>query len=213
VLLDMNRQTLKALEAELKEYGCETSCFVCDVSNEDSVNDCVKDAIAKFGKIDVLINNAGLWRTNELFEETTTEKWNKFININVMGVVHCTKAVLPMMRENKYGRIVNIASVAGVYGNARMVVYSATKGALISMTKALAKEVVEHGILVNSVSPGTVSPSENSDIDYTKLSEMCYAGRTGSGKENADLICFLASEENGYIVGQNIIIDGCRKRI
>ena len=94
-----------------------------------------------------------------------------------------------------------------------MVVYSATKGAVIAMTKALAKEVVDKGVLVNSVSPGTVSPSENMDIDYVQDSQMCYAGRTGSGRENADLICFLASEENGYVSGQNIQIDGSRKKI
>ena len=108
---------------------------------------------------------------------------------------------------------VNVASVAGVYGNANMSVYSTTKGAVISMTKALAKEVVEKGIVVNCVSPGMVSPSDNPDIEYTNPTEACYAGRTGSDRENADLICFLASEKNGYVVGQNIQIDGCRRRV
>ena len=139
--------------------------------------------------------------------------WNKLINVNLMGVVYCTNAVLPYMFEKGYGRIVNVASVAGVYGNAGMSMYSATKGAVISMTKALAKEVVEKGIVVNSVSPGMVSPSDNPDIEHTKPTEACYAGRTGSDRENADLICFLASEKNGYVVGQNIQIDGCRKKI
>ena len=145
--------------------------------------------------------------------ETSVDKWEKFIDVNVMGAVYCTRAVLPKMLENKYGRIVNVASVAGVYGNPNMVVYSATKGALIAMTKALAKEVVGQGIVVNVVSPGMVSPSENPDIEHTETTDMCYAGRTGSDRENADLICFLASEKNGYVVGQNIQIDGCRKKI
>lgn len=213
VLLDMNRETLRSLENELKAYKCEALCFVCDVSNIENVNACVKEAIEKFGKIDILVNNAAIWRIWEKFLETSVEKWNQFINVNVMGVVHCTKAVLPSMIENGYGRIVNVASVAGVYGNANMVVYSATKGALIAMSKALAKEVAEHGIIVNSVSPGMVSPSTNPDIEHTQPTEMCYVGRTGSDRENADLICFLASEKNGYIVGQNIQIDGCRKKI
>ena len=145
--------------------------------------------------------------------ETSVEKWGKFIDINLMGVVYCTRAVLPKMIENKYGRIVNVASVAGVYGNANMVVYSATKGALIAMSKSLAKETVDKGIVVNAVSPGMVSPSGNPDIEHTQATDMCYANRTGSDRENADLICFLASEKNGYVVGQNIQIDGCRKRI
>ena len=211
VLLDLNEQTLKALEGELSALNVQTLCLTCDVSNESMVNDCVKKAIEKFERIDILVNNAGIWSVWEEFIETSTSTWNKYLNINVMGVVHCTKAVLPNMIENGYGRIVNVASVAGVYGNANMVVYSASKGAVISMTKALSKELVGKGIVVNSVSPGTVSPSGNPDIEHTQSHGACYAGRTGSDRENADLICFLASEKNGYIVGQNIQIDGCRK--
>ena len=129
-----------------------------------------------------------------------------------MGTVHCTKAVLGQMLENGYGRIINVASVAGVYGNANMVHYSATKGAIIALTKALAKEVADKGVTVNAVSPGSVSPAENRDIDYTQPSELSFMGRTGTDRENADLICFLASEQAGYISGQNIQIDGCRKK-
>lgn len=106
----------------------------------------------------------------------------------------------------------NVASVAGVYGNANMTTYSATKGALISFTKALAKEVSDKGILVNSVSPGSVSPSDNDDINYTEPSELSFMGRTGNDMENANLICFLASDDASYISGQNIQIDGCRKK-
>ena len=99
------------------------------------------------------------------------------------------------------------------YGNANMVHYSATKGAIISLTKALAKEVADKGILVNCVSPGTVSSSENADINHYEDSEMNRMGRTGTDAENANLICFLASDEATYISGQNILIDGCRKLI
>ena len=213
VLLDINGEKLLQVQEEVKSFGCDCLVFDCDVSNEKQVNEAVSKAFEKFGKIDILVNNAAIWRNWETFMETTVEKWEKFINVNVMGAVYCTRAVLPKMFENKYGRIVNVASVAGVYGNANMVAYSATKGALIAMTKALAKEGVGQGVVVNCVSPGMVSPSENSDIEYTQATDMCYAGRTGSDRENADLICFLASEKNGYVVGQNIQIDGCRKRI
>ena len=130
-----------------------------------------------------------------------------------MGTVYVTRAVLPSMLAQHYGKIINVASVAGVYGNANMAHYSATKGAIISFTKALAKEVCESGVLVNAVSPGTVSPSENDDIDFHKPSSLSYMGRTGTDRENADLICFLVSDRAGYISGQNIQIDGCRKNI
>ena len=117
------------------------------------------------------------------------------------------------MVKNGYGRIINVASVAGVYGNAKMSAYSATKGAVIAFTKALAKEVTSKGVLVNAVSPGSVSPSDISDIDHSQPSELSFMGRTGTDRENADLICFLASDKASYISGQNIQIDGCRKRM
>lgn len=213
VLLDLNEETLKALETELKNYDCESLCAVCDVSDEEAVNAVAKSAIEKFGGVDILVNNAAIWRMNDYFLNNSTETWRKLIDVNVMSAVYCTKAVLPNMIENGYGRIVNVASVAGVYGNPEMPVYSTTKGALIAMSKALAKEVVEKGVVVNCVSPGMVSPSKHLDIEYTQGTDKCYAGRTGSDRENADLICFLASEKNGYIVGQNIQIDGSRKII
>lgn len=213
VLVDMNAETLAKLEEELKAYNAEVMSFVCDVSDEKAVNEAVQAATEKMGGIDILVNSAAIWRVKSLFWETSIETWKKLLDVNVMGVVYCTNAVLPKMMEKGYGRIVNVASVAGVYGNAKMSVYSATKGALISMTKALAKEVAKMGIVVNAVSPGMVSPSDHLDIEFTKETDKCYAGRTGSDRENADLICFLASEKNGYIVGQNIQIDGCRKEI
>ena len=117
------------------------------------------------------------------------------------------------MLENAYGRIINVASVAGVYGNAKMAHYSATKGAVIAMTRALAKEVTDQGVLVNCVSPGSVSNSQNEDIDFFSPSELSFMGRTGTDRENANLILFLASDEASYISGQNIQIDGCRKKM
>ena len=105
-----------------------------------------------------------------------------------MGAVHCIKAVLPGMKKNHYGRIINVASVAGVYGNRNMAHYSATKGTLIAITKELAKEVAPQGISVNAVSPGSVSPSENDDVNSYISSPFSYSERTGTDAENAELI-------------------------
>ena len=183
-----------------------------DLSQMDAASK-VGEAAAGFGvPVDILINNAALWRCWASFLDTPTEEWKKFIDINVMGTVYFTKAVLPSMLEHSWGRIINVASVAGVYGNAMMAHYSATKGAIIAFTKALAKEVTDKGVLVNSVSPGSVSPSENYNIDHTEESQLSFMGRTGSDRENANLICFLASDEASYISAQNIQIDGCRKK-
>ena len=212
VLADIDEASLASVKAEAEVYTQNVLTFNCDVSNEERVYDVVKNAESVFGKIDILINNAALWRCWAPFTDTSTDEWRKFIDINIMGVVYCTKAVLPKMLENGYGRIINVSSVAGVYGNANMVHYSTTKGAIIAMTKALAKEVADKGVLVNSVSPGSVSPSENKDMNYFADSELSFMGRTGTAMENANLICFLASDEASYISGQNIQIDGCRKK-
>lgn len=212
VIIDMNCAGLEKVKAEIEALGGCAEAYVCDVSDENKVNEVAATAIEKFGKIDILVNNAALWRGHSSFIETPVEVWKKFFDVNIMGVVYCTRAVLPKMLENGYGRVINVASVAGVYGNANMAHYSATKGALIAFTKALAKEVTDKGVLVNSVSPGSVSPASNSDIDYTQESTLSFMGRTGSDRENANLICFLASDKASYISGQNIQIDGCRKK-
>jgi len=213
VLVDYNSETLNSIEKEIKEITDSCLSFVCDVTDNDNVLNVVEKSINYFGKIDILVNNAGLWRKYVPFNKMDIDVWKQFIDVNVMGTVYFTKAVIDNMIENNYGRIINLASVAGVYGNANMAAYSATKGAVISFTKALAKEVAEKGITVNAVSPGTVSPAEQKNIDYVESNELTYSGRSGSTRENADLICFLASDNAAYINGQNIQIDGCRKKI
>ena len=212
ILTDINREKLESVRAELAENADRVLALPCDVSDEAQVNDVVSRGLAAFGAIDILVNNAALWRDWKPFLETPVEDWKRFFSINVMGTVYCCRAVLPGMLERGYGRIINIASVAGVYGNANMANYSATKGAVIAFTRALAKEVTAKGVLVNAVSPGSVSPSDNPDIDYSHPSELAFMGRTGTDRENANLICFLASDEASYISGQNIQIDGCRRK-
>ncbi len=213
VLADINFEGLEKVKEELKKYTEDVLIFKCDISNENAVNIMAEKAFSHFGKIDILVNNAALWKDSVTFEESSVDLWKKYIDINVMGTVYVTKSVIGKMIENHYGRIISVASVAGVYGNGRMVHYSATKGAVIAMTKALAKEVSDKGVVVNAVSPGTVSPSEDDDIYYTQDNPMNYTGRTGSDSENAELICFLASDKSPYLSGQNIIIDGCRKML
>ena len=213
VLVDWNRETLAVAEKEVRQYTDDVLAIPCDVSKESEVIKGVKTAIERFGKIDILVNNAALWRAYGPFIETPTDEWKQYIDINIMGVVYFTKAVLGGMLERHWGRIINVASVVGVYPKANMVHYSATKAAVIAMSTALAKEVTEKGVLVNAVSPGSVSPSENPDIDHSVPSDLCFMGRTGTDRENADLICFLASDKANYISGQNILIDGCRKKM
>ncbi len=213
VLADIDHEKLLSVKEEVEKLSKDVLMLECDVSNAESVNKAFEKAAEAFGGVDILVNNAGIWRLMSDFELIPDETVEKFVNVNILGTFNCTREALPYMKEKGWGRIINIGSVAGEYGNAKMTVYSATKGAVISFTKALAKEVAQNGILVNCVSPGTVSPSENADMDYVQSNELSYLGRTGSANENADLVSFLASDEASYISGQNILIDGCRKKI
>ncbi|MBR3966552.1 MAG: SDR family oxidoreductase [Clostridia bacterium] len=212
VLADINYEKLEKVKGEVEALGSEALIYDCDVSDEAKVNFVCADAEKKLGKIDILVNNAAIWRSHTPFTELSIEEWKKYFDVNVWGTVYFTRAVLPGMLERGYGRIINVASVAGVYGNANMVHYSASKGAVIAMTRALAKEVTEKGVLVNAVSPGSVSSSMNEDMDSYQPTELAFIGRTGTDRENASLICYLASDDASYISAQNIQIDGCRKK-
>jgi len=181
---------------------------LCDVSDETRVREVIKSIIDRHKKIDILVNNAGLWRGVKPFVETTSDEWKKRLNVNVLGLMYLTHEVLPHMISNQYGRIINIGSVAGTYGNKNMADYSMTKGAVSSFTKALAKEVADQGITVNNVVPGSVR-----NEGFEKETNVCYMNRMGELEEYAYLICFLASDKAAYISGQDYIIDGCRKKI
>lgn len=211
-LLDIDGEKLSLLAEQLRDKT-ELLIFACDIGDELAVRNAARAAEHQLGGIDILVNCAALWRDRSDFVDQDMEQWRRYFDINVNGAAVITQAVLPGMMERQWGRIIHVASVAGVYGNKRMACYSATKGAVIAFSKALAKEVADCGVTVNAVSPGTVSPSHKPDIDHVQPSDFSYMGRTGSDRENAELICFLASDAAAYISGQNIQIDGCRKKI
>ena len=212
-ILDLNEEGINRVAEELSGSAGEVIPYVCDISDEARVNEVFGDIISRFGRVDILVNNAALWKWHSPFMEIPIDVWKKFIDVNLMGTVYCTRAALPSMLAQKWGRIINVTSVAGEIGIRTMAQYSASKAAVISMTKSLAKEVVTEGVLVNSVAPGSVSPGDNPDIDFYKESGLAYMGRTGTDRENANLIAFLASDEATYISGANFNIDGCRKTL
>jgi NAD(P)-dependent dehydrogenase (short-subunit alcohol dehydrogenase family) len=205
VLLDVNEENLKSTAAEAEGYGVRVKALRVDVAKEDEVRAAVADTIATFGKVDILINNAGIYPPSD-FLTSRSEDWKKLIDINILGTMYAAHAVLPTMIENGYGRIVNIGSVAGHYGLSWFVEYSMTKGAIISFTRALAKAVTPKGVTVNCVSPGTI------DVNGVKKnSDFSFVGREGTPEECANVILFLASDEASYVSGQEYLVDGCRK--
>lgn len=204
-LVDLNEEGLKNAQKELSVYGTAIRTYVCDISDETTVKTTVESIIADFGKIDVLVNNAGVYFGEPRFAEQTSELWEKLFKINVIGTMNFTSLVLNNMIENKYGRIINLGSVAAVYGIRYMITYSATKGAIHAFTKALSKDVAEYGITVNTVAPGNIHEDGQ---DYP---DMSFLGRSGTPAECAEVIAFLASDSASYITGQSYQVDGGRK--
>lgn len=192
---------------EVKKYTDNVMKINFDVSDEDDARAAVTSVLQQFGKIDILINNAGIFPDSD-FISSVSEQWKKVIDINILGTMYLSHAVLPSMIENGYGRIVNIGSVAGVYGFSWFVDYSMSKGAVISFTKALAKAVSNKGITVNCISPGSVAP-DGSD----EMKDFSFVGRASTYDEIANVIIFVASDEASYVSGQNYLVDGCRKQM
>ena len=207
VLTDVNADVLDKAVAELRESGADAVSYVIDVGSDEDIDRLAAGLEENDIKIDILINNAGIWRDNTgNFWETDPKSWIRRWRINVYGLMYLTRALLPGMIERQYGRVINVASVAGIYGISGMTDYSATKGAVIAFTKSLAKETTGYGVTVNSVSPGNIG-------DGDKDNGLSYAGRVGSYAECAELICFVASDNASWCSGQDYRADGCRKKM
>lgn len=205
VVNDLKAENLQELCQKLDQMNAAYLACPCDVADEVAVRAMVAKAIETFGKIDILVNNAGIFRAHyQPFKDQISAYWKQKIEINILGTMYCTHAVMPGMMERRYGRIINVSSVAGVYGLRNMVDYSMTKGAVIAFTKALAKELGPSNITVNAVAPGNIST-------YSELPELSFLGRSGTAEECANVITFLASDEASFVSGQNYQVDGCRR--
>lgn len=170
----------------------------------------INEIIEKFGKIDVLVNNAGITK-DSLIMRMKKEDFDSVINVNLMGTFNVTKCAIAYMVKQRYGRIINMASVVGVSGNAGQANYAASKAGIIGFTKSIAKELGSRNILVNAVAPGYIQTAMT-DVLPDKVREgikdQIPLGRLGEAKDVANLVSFLASEESSYITGQVIHVDG-----
>ncbi len=206
IITDINRDNLMKTAEKIKACGVKVKAAVFDVSDEVAARAAIKDAETEFGKIDILVNNAGIYPQVD-FLQATSDHWKKMIDINILGTMYAAQAVLPGMIERGKGRIINIGSVAGVYGMSCFVDYSMTKGAVIALTKALAKSVADKGVTVNCISPGSIDITGGND----PMPEHSFIGRSGTPEEFANAVLFVASDKASYISGQNYQVDGCRK--
>jgi len=184
-----------------------------DVSRLPEVEEMVRGAMAKFGRIDILVNNAGVLGPYFTVEEYPEEIWDRVIAVNLKGTFLCCKAVLPVMRKQGSGSIINIASVAGKEGNASMAPYSASKGAIITLTKTLGKELATSGIRVNCVSPALLETDMAKAMTPEQralLTSKIPMGRLGNPEEVAAVVKFLASDESSFVTGQCYDVSGGR---
>ena len=200
----------KNAETLTKEFGVKTVAVKADVSKETDVKAMFETLEKTFGKIDILVNNAGVSFVSMLCD-TSSEDWDRVMDINLKGVFLCSKEAIKNMVHNKWGRIINISSVWGNSGASCEVAYSASKAGLVGFTKALAKELAPSGITVNAVSPGLIDTKMNSHLSEDDIKELCDeipVGRMGTPDEVANAVLFLASEGASYITAQNITVDG-----
>ena len=181
-----------------------------DLKNEKSISDFI-EYISQRKKIDVLINNAGMNKIDPI-EKIKDEDWDNIYTINLYGPFILTRAISKIMKKNKYGRIVNISSIFGVISREKRAAYSSTKSGLIGLTKATAHDLAKDNILVNSISPGVIETELTKNIlgkkSMKELSNSIPLKRLGNSDEIAKLVLFLTSDQNTYLTGENIIIDG-----
>ena len=205
-----DKTNVDEIKKEFSKYGVESLVVKADVSKAEDVDRAVKQAIEKFGKIDVLVNNAGITR-DTLLMRMKEEDFDKVIEINLKGTFLVTKAVTPYMMKKRNGKIINLSSVVGVTGNAGQSNYSASKAGIIGFTKSIAKELASRNIRANAVAPGFIDTDMTSVLSEdikANINAQISMKRMGTAREIANVVYFLGNEESSYITGQVINIDG-----
>ncbi|MBT2715159.1 3-oxoacyl-[acyl-carrier-protein] reductase [Bacillus sp. ISL-57] len=195
---------------EIKALGRKAFAIQCDVANSESVTSMIKEVVVQFERVDILVNNAGITRDN-LLMRMKEDEWDSVINTNLKGVFLCTKAVTRQMMKQRSGRIINMASIVGVSGNAGQANYVAAKAGVIGLTKTTAKELASRGITVNAIAPGFISTDMTGelpeDVQKAMLDQIPLA-RFGDPKDIAAVASFLASDASKYMTGQTLHVDG-----
>ncbi|MFQ6724220.1 MAG: elongation factor P 5-aminopentanone reductase [Clostridia bacterium] len=212
VILNYNTSKSKAqtIAKYIEDMGVKCLLVKADVSVESEVADMVNLSVKTFGKIDVLVNNAGV-ALSKLFQLTTTDEVARVFGVNTFGVINCAKAVVPGMVSEKAGKIINISSIWGKVGASMETIYSASKGAVIAFTMALAKELAPSGISVNCVCPGVIDTDmllDYTEEDKNELKEQTPLNRLGTPQDVANAVYFLASDNATFITGQVVTVDG-----
>ncbi|HEY2040520.1 MAG TPA: 3-oxoacyl-[acyl-carrier-protein] reductase [Edaphobacter sp.] len=205
-----NVDKLAAVEAEIAAAGGTAKSFALDVASEESIKECAKAVLAHFGKVEILVNNAGITK-DMLSMRMKRADWDDVLSTNLTGAFLITQAVMSSMVKNRWGRIINVTSVVGETGQAGQANYAASKAGLIGMTKSLARELASRTITVNAVAPGFIETAMTAVLteEQKKMNaQYIPLGRVGTDAEVAHAVAFLASEEASYITGHTLDVNG-----
>ncbi|ADC87766.1 3-oxoacyl-[acyl-carrier-protein] reductase [Staphylococcus lugdunensis] len=205
-----NKEKAEEVVSEIKELGVDAFAIQANVANGDEVKAMIKEVVAQFGAIDVLVNNAGITRDN-LLMRMKEQEWDDVIDTNLKGTFNCIQKVTPQMLRQRSGAIINLSSVVGAVGNPGQANYVATKAGVIGLTKSAARELASRGITVNAVAPGFIvsdmTDALNDDLKEQMLQQIPLA-RFGQDTDIANTVAFLASDKAKYITGQTIHVNG-----
>jgi 3-oxoacyl-[acyl-carrier protein] reductase len=205
-----NKSEAENLVLELKRETAQAACYPCDVRKAEDARRLADQVLKEFGKIDILVNSAGIIRDNLLIT-MSDEEWDEVIQTNLNGLFYLCRAVVPEMLKQRWGRIINISSIAAEFGAVGQTNYAATKGAMNAFTKSLAQEIASKGVTVNAVAPGMVKTEMTSNVRNflgDNLLKQIPIGRYAEPEEVASLVTYLALPEAEYITGQIMTIDG-----
>jgi len=210
VIVDMNLDKAQETAREAERLGRRALALRANIANLQEAEAMADEAVAKLGAVHVMVNNAGITR-DALILRMKEEDWDAVINVNLKGVFNCTKAVVKHMSKQRYGRIVNIASIVGEMGNAGQANYSASKAGVIALTKTVAREFATRNITCNAVAPGFIDTAMTQALSEKvkeELAKQIPMGRLGTPEDVAEGVLFLVSETTGYITGQVLNING-----
>lgn len=213
LLFDANKSKLEQLEAQLRQRGLDVLGIEGDVTQPSDCENAVDKCLAKWGRLDILVNSAGIGGRNAPLWELEIEDWRRVIDVNLNGMFYMTRAAIPAMLKGGYGRIVNIASMAGKDGNPNSSHYSASKAGVIGLTKSLGKELAQRGILVNAIAPAVVETEilkSQSPEHIASLVTKIPMGRVGQPIEVARMVGFLVSEHLSFSTGAVFDLSGGR---
>ncbi len=202
--------TVESVAEEIRVMNRESMAVLADVSSSSDVERMVETVMTTYGKVDILVNNAGITR-DQLLLRMSDEDWDKVLNVNLKSVFLCTRAVLRHMIKQRWGRIINMASIVGIAGNAGQANYASAKAGIIGFTKTVAKEVASRGITVNAVAPGFIDTPMTQQLKESWIQEIkkrIPLGYLGAPRDVAEAVAFLASEEAKYITGHVLNVDG-----